>query len=275
MIEQFHGSQSKILNPLTDPARSGEGICLMRTTFLPFCLGLALVSAKAAAQVQFLWKADSSVEVGIGQTVVKGHVREGTTQELTAGNVTVTVIPFSNAFIAVAWVDSGRDQGSFVILERQNSQYIQLTREIRGQAGSLVNDLKSVVQALEKSNRWDHSLALRALAAHFAAQPNDTLREFLEAVELGKLKPLSKPDPKATPRRPRPERPVNPGFAGEGPDTPMPISPRAIEVPRPPAEIPVERPRPQRPPPVRREPRPWEPQHPGYDPQTGRINPIY
>jgi hypothetical protein len=240
----------------------------MRTTFLPFCLGFLLVSAKATAQASFHWKADGSVEIGLASVAAKGSLRDGSVGEYTAGTVTIWAIPFSNAFVALAWADSAKDYGYVVILERQNSRYHQITREIRGRSGTLVTDVQGAVQALQKTSRWDHSLALRKMASYFAENPKATITDFYDAVELGKIQGLAKPDPKGSkpkqqtrPRKGEAPRENPYDFAKQITIAPPPVQkavqPAQVKRPQAPAAQPGQPPVPPPPPaPVRQQAQP-------------------
>jgi hypothetical protein len=180
-------------------AQSGEEIFLMFNTSLLFVVGLYLSPVSAWAGVQFIWKADGTVEVGAARSFVAGSAREGTITEMDAKSGTkIWVLPFSNAFVAVGWVESGKDHGYVVILERENSRYYAITKEIRGPAENLMPGLQEAVKNLEKTRRWDASIALRAFSAHFADRPTDTLTEFYAAIQQGKVTTLPRPDRKGT-----------------------------------------------------------------------------
>jgi len=167
---------------------------------------LLFFAASAAADVQFThftWKADNAIEVGFSRngkaTAVRGVLKDGETVEMPGEPVAVTAISFSSSFVALAFVEAGVETGVVVILERQNSQYVPLTASIKGRASTLVADLQGAVAGLNKMNRWDHSLALRSMVSYFAENSAKNLGDFYDAVELGHIKMVSRPEPKGAP----------------------------------------------------------------------------
>lgn len=169
----------------------------MRGTMFTY---LVLFSAVAMADVHFesfLWKADNGTEIRFvhngASKLVKGELPDKATVEVSGEAVTISQISFSNSFVGLAFVESGREMGEVVILERQNARYVPITGMIKGRASSLVNDLKGSVEGLNKVNRWDASLALRALASYFDSEPRKTLTDFYDDVERHQIRTLAKP----------------------------------------------------------------------------------
>ena len=161
----------------------------------------APVTALAAVQFHnFAWKADNSVVVLVAHNemdkALSGRLKDGESRELAIDGLSVNVHSHSNSFVSLAFVEAGNSIGTVVVLERQNSQFVPLTGMISGRASTLVSDLSGSLDGMKKMNRWDHSIAFRALASYFVAHPEKSLNDFYDSVELGHVKMIAKPVPR-------------------------------------------------------------------------------
>lgn len=198
-----------------------------------------LFSLTASADVRFegfAWRADNSFEVRV-QTpqplVFRGTLVDAQRTELTSGPVSLTARSFQGVFVVLTFVESGSDNGQVIVLERQNSLFVPIQNTvITGRASTLANDVEGAVEGLKKVNNWDSAQSLRAMLAFFDANPAKKVADFYDAVELGHIKTVARPNAKGTapPKLATPKR--TPQRTSEWSTDVVPIEPRT-EAPAP------------------------------------------
>lgn len=165
-----------------------------------------LLTLSASADVRFeafALKADNSFEVQYSAPtpqVARGVINNAMRIKVEGAEVTTTVQPFGSAFILLTFIKSGEDLGQVILLEQvERGRFARLHHQaILGNATTLLKDLDGIFADLRRLNSWDPSLVIRAMVSFFDAQPGRRIKDFYDAVELGHLRTVAKPDPRGS-----------------------------------------------------------------------------
>lgn len=182
----------------------------MRTLFYVF---LTFVASQSFADVRFQrfnWRADNTVDlqlqIGASVQSFKVQLHDGETTSADVNGSKVTIISFTNTFVALVINEAGQQKTQTILLERWNSSYVPLTGTLIGTEA----ELRGAIDGLREQNKWDHALAIRSLVSYISVNPGRDLATFHQAVldkqVVGVAKPLGvKTDRPTTRRRSVPE----------------------------------------------------------------------
>ncbi len=216
-----------------------------------------LFSLTASADVRFeafAWRADNTFEVRASASqphTFKGLLNDAQRIEVVSGPVTMTAKSFSGAFVILTFVEAEKELGNVIVLERQNGSFFAIQNvAIKGRSSTLAGDVEGAVTGLGRLNNWDSSLSIRSMLAFFDANPDKKLSDFYDAVELGHIKTVARPNVKGSspPRRLAAPK-AEPEFEQRVAPSPPPRRERREPMPS------------AAPPPPRREPLPYEPRN--------------
>lgn len=246
--------------------------------FLVALLCFGSFSFASTVVQSFSWRADSRFELNLVQDnatkTLKGELRDGGSVEVKSAGLTVNLKSYVEGFVTVVASADVEDVSSVSVLERQNANYIVLNKQpILAKKSTVNQELSGSVDRLKVLNNWDASQSMRALISYFTSNPSKQISSFFDQVELGNIKLVAKPQPRAasappppTDRAPEPQptdrAPAPPADRLYGrPDTRYVPSDRQAEPPAPPLEaddynqMELERNRPPQDPRYRRDPR--------------------
>lgn len=177
---------------------------------------------------KFRWRGDSRYELILSSNLVspgqpielRGDLRDGDRAHKD-DQINVDLIAYREGFVIVFAVEPGQEWGQIFILERQNNIFNNITSTpIYARAATMVADFDAMMGALKSQNGWDPSLSLRAMNSWFSFAPQKRLTDFLDEVEVGRVRTVAKP----------PAEPQDPRFAGVRQPGPLP-PPRPDEDP--------------------------------------------
>lgn len=201
----------------------------MRLWALLFVLGFTSSVFADVAFQRFRWRGDSRFELAFtsnqvsldGQPIeIRGDLRDGDRVHKD-DQINVDLIAYREGFVVVFAVEPGQEWGQVFILERQNNVFNNITSTpIYARAATMVTDFDAAMSALKSQNGWDPSLALRAMNSWFSFASQKRLSDFLDEVEVGRVRVVAKP----------PAEPQDPRFAGVRQPGPLPPA-RADEDP--------------------------------------------
>ena len=228
----------------------------MRVLLIVISVFSVTASAFEGQVTRFELNADRSIEVELsissgGSVAIQGELGvEDRAILASEGGVMVWVKAYGTSQATVTVAEPGAEWAGIAVMRAQNAEFLPLDKKlIRGRSVSAGDEVDGVVAALRKANGWDDSTALDALVGYFQVNPQSTLSEFFDAVEVGHVKTVPKvkvPEPDTIESGDEP--------ATSNPETRLPPKRK----PRSDAQ-----PREQRPPRRKRPPQPrWEPYYP-------------
>jgi hypothetical protein len=168
-------------------------------------IGVLFVSGVAQAQNSFGnfdWKRDSRFEfqfVANGKGVsLKGNLTESwpdkTEVTVTDQGYELYIKVFQEGFAyAVVKSDLDENNGYVYLMELQNGFYVGMLKPaIVGRKVTVAQDVKGILEALNKANNWNVATAMRSMREYFSENPSAQLTVFFDEIEAGHIKQIPK-----------------------------------------------------------------------------------